>query len=150
MVLRAIPSARGIPSKVIYNLGISQPKLSYWIKIGLVSPSIRKGKKGDSITSTALWSFSDLLKIKTIWHLREKRLSLQRMRKVVEWLEDNDCSIDSTELVTDGNNVFARLDGSVIEILEKTGQYLILDWSNIVSLCKRIFDDNFVNIDQNP
>ena len=132
---------RGVPSSVIYNdLGISQQVLSYWARTGIISPSIRKGKKGHFENSTALWSYYDVLDIKTIDGLKRQGLSLQKVRGVLKWIKKRNYSIHTANIITDGQAVFCNDDASVIEFVGDSEQYMLLDWSVVIRLCRGIFD----------
>jgi len=144
-MINAAKNGKGnIPSRLIYDLGVEQSLLSYWIKTGLVSPSIKKGKQGDSKTSTSLWSFNDLLEIQTILYLRGHGLSMQRVRKILKRIRDNNYPLHATNLVTDGQDVIINLDRKVIEILGETDQYLLLGWKDMVKSCLKINRGNAV------
>lgn len=125
----------GIPSRFIYDLGVKQSVLSYWINTDLVSPSIRKGKRGDPKTSTALWSLNDLVEIQTILYLRQHGLSMQKVRQVLKRIRDKGYIINTTNLVTDGQDVLIRLNHEVVEIFGEKDQYVLLKWKDIVKSC---------------
>lgn len=144
MINTATDSKGGIPSRIIYDLDVSPSLLSYWAKTGLVSPSIRKGKQGNPKTSTSLWSFNDLLEIQTIIYLRKHGLSMQKVRKVLKWIRDNDYPLNARNIVTDGQNVLVNLDYKVVEILNEKDQYVLLEWSDMVKSCLNIYRKNAV------
>lgn len=153
--IRAIPTfQRGIPSPVIYEtLGISQPKLSYWMKTDLLRPSIRQGRQGKfegDEPATSLWNFEDFLELKTIIDLREKGLSLQRIRKVLDWLRARGYSLNAVDLLTDGKNFYYREndrnDSDIVEVLEHTGQYVLIEWADLVRYCQQVFAQKSVPI----
>lgn len=144
MINTATDSKGGIPSRIIYDLDVSPSLLSYWVKTGLVNPSIRKGKQGNPKTSTSLWSFNDLLEIQTIIYLRKHGLSMQKVRKVLKWIRDNDYPLNARNIVTDGQNVLVNLDYKVVEILNEKDQYVLLEWSDMVKSCLNIYRKNAV------
>lgn len=129
----------GIPSRIIYDLGVEQALLSYWVKTDVVKPSIRKGKQGNPKTSTALWSFNDLVEIQTILYLRKHGLSMQKVRKILKRIRDNNYPLHATNLVTDGQDVIINLNRKVIEILGETDQYILLEWRDMVRSCLDIY-----------
>lgn len=134
-----VPATRkGIETTIIYDsLGISPQLLSYWIrKLKIVYPSVRRGKKGFS----SLWSFFDVLDIKTILRLRRQGLSMQKVRKVVNWLRDNGHALHSANLATNGDDVWINLNDQTVEILKKTDQMILLDWRDIVGYCIDLMD----------
>jgi len=130
---------KGIPSSVIYDiLQIPHPTISSWKKKELIKPSVRKGRRGDKRVAEALWSFKDFVKIQTIKKFREKGLSMQKVRKVMDWLKKNDFEFNPIRLATNGNQVFWLLDSDrdqVIEVLEKTDQMIVLNWTDVVNSC---------------
>lgn len=144
----AVPTLeRGIPSRVIYDtLGISNQLVSLWIKKGIVRPSVRRGRQGDVRTCGALWSFYDLLDIKTIRGLRHAGLSMQKVTKVVDWLHQNGYALHSANLATNGENVWINLDDVTVEIVKATDQIVFLDWRTIVEECISILESRGVDV----
>jgi DNA-binding transcriptional MerR regulator len=144
----AVPTLeRGIPSRVIYDtLGISNQLLSQWVKTDIVRPSIRRGRKGDVRTCGALWSFYDLLDIKTIKGLRRAGLSMQKARTVIGWLREHGYTLHSTNLATNGENVWINLDDVTVEIVKVTDQLIFLDWRPIVEECISILESRGVDV----
>ena len=67
--------------------GITSGKISYWDETGLVTPV----KYGNPKKPTVIYSWQQILKLKLISRLREK-LSLQEIRKVVDFLEERNYS----------------------------------------------------------
>lgn len=142
--IRGVPATtRGIETKDIHqNLDVSQQTLSYWLNKGIVYPSIRRGKKG----FTSLWSFYDVLDIKTVIGLRRAGLSLQKIAKVIDWLRNNGHALHSAKLATDGENVWIDLDDVTLEIIEASaGQVICLDWSDIINHCRTLLDEKGID-----
>lgn len=143
----SLPSQRGIPSRIIYDsLGISQQLLSHWIKRGWIRPSIRVGRRGNTKACGALWSFYDVLDIKTILGLRRAGLSMHKVVKVIKWLRENGHALHSANLATDGENVFINLNEQALEIVKATGQLILLDWTTIVKHCLDLLEQKGVDI----
>ena len=146
---------RGIPSPVVYEtLGVPQPKISYWVRTKLIRPSIRQGRQGKFERyepATSLWSFEDFLELKLIVDLREKRLSLQRIRKVLAWLRARGYSLNVIDLLTDGEYFYHREnnrnDSDVVEILEHAGKYVLIEWADLVRYCQQVFRQKSVPIE---
>jgi len=134
---------RGIETRVIYDsFGISPQLLSLWIKRKIIAPSIRRGHRG----FTHLWSFYDVLDLKTIIGLRRRGLSMQKIRKVLAWLRTHGHALHSTNLATDGKSVWVDLDDVTLEIIEATcGQIVCLDWRDIVSYCQKLLADRGID-----
>ena len=66
-------------NQVVAFTGISGRQLQWWDEQGIVSPA-RTGRR-------RLYSLDDLAEISIIWELRRKGFSLQRVRKVLRFLQ---------------------------------------------------------------
>ena len=112
--------------------GCTAHQLRYWDRIGLVRPSVQPtgGRPG----VRRLYSFRDLIGLKVIRSLLENGMSLQRVRRAIEYLRKKAAleeHLSEVKLVTDGKSIFkvARNDGEIIDAL-KEGQmafFLALD-----------------------
>lgn len=112
--------------------GCTPHQLRYWDRIALVKPSVQAtgGRPG----VRRLYSFRDLIALKVIRSLLEGGMSLQRVRRAIEYLRkkaDLDEHLSEVKLVTDGSSIFkiARNDGEILDAL-KEGQmafFLALD-----------------------
>lgn len=154
---KSVPATnqRGIPSTVIYQtLGIPQPTLSYWIRTGLISPSIRIGKRGRFSRNewgTTLLSYNDFLELKTIVSLRDKGLSVRRIRKVLEELRKRNYSLDDLDYITDGKGFFIRLPDTregIVDILSNGSQLFLFEWGEIVRFCQETFESNSIDVEE--
>lgn len=152
---KSVPATnqRGIPSTVIYKtIGIPQPTLSYWIRTGLISPSIRIGKRGRFSRNewgTTLLSYNDFLELKTIVSLRDKGLSVSRVRKVLDYLRNRKYALDEVDYVTDGKSFFIRLPESgdgVMDILSSENQLVLFKWGEIVRFCQETFKSKSIDM----
>src|SRR5437016_1358753 len=86
-------------------IGISYRQLDYWARTGLVTPSIREA--GGSGTQR-LYSFQDLVQLKVIKKLIDAGISLQRIRKAVQYLRQNKASaLSGITLMSDGVSIYA-------------------------------------------
>jgi DNA-binding transcriptional MerR regulator len=104
--------------------GCTAHQLRYWDRIGLVRPSVQPtgGRPG----VRRLYSFRDLVGLKVIRSLLENGMSLQRVRRAIEYLRKKaglEEHLSEVKLVTDGKSIFkvARNDGEIIDAL-KEGQ----------------------------
>jgi DNA-binding transcriptional MerR regulator len=107
-------------------------QLRYWDRIGLVKPSVQAtgGRPG----VRRLYSFRDLVGLKVIRSLLEGGMSLQRVRRAIEYLRKKaglEEHLSGVKLVTDGRSIFkiARTDGEILDALRE-GQmafFLALD-----------------------
>lgn len=107
----------GFGAKVIQEItGVSRMQLQHWDRTGIVRPSIRVGAgKG----SRREYSFKDLVQLKVAKRLREEGISLQKIRKALEFLRKNfpDVKAPLAELrfLTNGVDLFVlTVDPQVI------------------------------------
>lgn len=99
-------------------------QLRYWDRIGLVKPTVQKtgGRPG----VRRLYSFRDLVGLRVIRSLLDGGMSLQRVRRAIEYLRKKaglEEHLSEVKLVTDGVNIFklARNDSELLDAL-KEGQ----------------------------
>lgn len=107
-------------------------QLRYWDRINLVKPSVQStgGRPG----VRRLYSFRDLVALRVIRSLLEGGMSLQRVRRAIEYLRKRaglEEHLSEVKLVTDGQSIFklCRNDGELLDAL-KEGQmafFLALD-----------------------
>jgi DNA-binding transcriptional MerR regulator len=88
-------------------VGISLRQIQHWDETGLIKPSIREaGGKG----TIRLYSYIDLIQLKVVKTLRDHRISLQKIRRSLEYLQSHFPEIKKPLLqlkfVTDGETVF--------------------------------------------
>lgn len=104
------------------TFGISTSALHYWDRTGLLKPSVRpaagRGTK-------RLYSFRDLVQLLVVSRLRGMNLSLQRIRKCLDFLGKQfphlEAPLAELSLVTDGETVFLLTDdpGKVLDTLRQ-------------------------------
>ena len=88
--------------------GATLKQLIHWDKTQLISPSISSAKgKG----SRRIYSFMDVLAIKTAVMLRREGVSLQKVRRCLKYLRDHHTRNDAAplatmHLLTDGASIF--------------------------------------------
>ena len=98
----------GFGAKVVKEItGVSRMQLQHWDRTGIVRPSIKIGAgKG----SRREYSFKDLVELKVAKRLREEGISLQKIRKALEYLRKNfpDVKAPLAELrfLTNGVDIF--------------------------------------------
>ena len=104
--------------------GCTAHQLRYWDRIGLVKPSVQAtgGRPG----VRRLYSFRDVVSLRVIRSLLQGGMSLQKVRKAIEFLRKKahlDEHLSEVKLVTDGQSIFkiCRNDGEVLDAL-KEGQ----------------------------
>ena len=92
---------------VLHVTGASTNQLKYWVKIGLVVP-IQDGKR-------YLYTFRDIIRIKVVANLKNKGLSLQKIRKGIDNLAKvlpaDDDPLSKLIIFTDGHNMVAMEKG---------------------------------------
>lgn len=98
-------------------VGISYRQLDYWATTGLVEPSIRDAEGSGS---QRLYSFEDIVTLKVIKSLLDTGVSLQRIRKAIEYVRDRGLSLRHITLMSDGDTVYAVDDDQdVIDLLHR-------------------------------
>lgn len=100
---------------VIRLTGITARQLQWWDERGIVVPA-RQGHR-------RIYSFEDLTEVAVICELRRKGFSLQRMRKVVRFLQ-KEFSQRLAETVTASSNYHLLSDGRSL-YLETSAQQIV-------------------------
>jgi len=98
-------------------VGISYRQLDYWARTELVRPSIRDA--GGSGTQR-LYSFEDLLQLRVVKTLLDTGISLQQIRKAIEYLKESKRQPQSVTLMSDGNRIYApESPDAVIDLISR-------------------------------
>src|ERR687896_1827122 len=102
--------------------GCTPHQLRYWDRISLVRPSVQQTGGRPGIRK--LYSFRDLVGLRVIRSLLEGGMSLQRVRRAIEFLRKKaglDEHLSELKLVTDGQSVFkiCRTDGELLDALRE-------------------------------
>ena len=88
-------------------IGVTARQLGYWDKTGLVKPSIAQA---EGQGTRRLYSFLDLVQIRTAKALRDQGVSLQKIRECVAFLRKQKKEIEhplaELKLLTDGQSIF--------------------------------------------
>ena len=107
--------------------GATQRQIDYWDHTNLVKPSVQEASGHGSVR---LYSFSDLVQIKVTKTLKDKGITVQKIRKVIWWLNKNMPDVDKPlgelKFLTDGQSIFAlqQKPKEIIDIL-KNGQLVL-------------------------
>ena len=98
-------------------VGISYRQLDYWARTELVTPSVRDAHGSGT---QRLYSFQDLVSLRVIKALLDTGISLQRVRKAVEYLQEMDRPPHGVTLMSDGKGVYeAHSPEAVVDLLNK-------------------------------
>ena len=98
-------------------VGITYRQLDYWARTGLVTPSVRDA--GGSGTQR-LYSFQDLLVLKTIKQLLDTGVSLQKVRPAIEYLREEGRPLSGVTLMSDGKRIFlCESSDQVFDLLQR-------------------------------
>ncbi len=88
-------------------IGISYRQLDYWDSSGFIQPSVARAR---GTGTSRMYSFVDLVCLRTAKRLRDSGISLQRIRKSVEYLRGHfpelDAPLADLVFLTDGSTVF--------------------------------------------
>jgi len=88
-------------------VGISLRQVQHWDETGLVKPSVREASGKGTIR---LYSYTDLIQLKVVKTLRDHRISLQKIRRSLEYLQSHFPEIKKPLLelkfLTDGETIF--------------------------------------------
>ena len=112
--------------EVVQLTGISARQLQWWDERGIVVPA-RAGRR-------RLYSMEDLSEIAVICELRERGFSLQRMRKVIRFLQNefNQCLAETVSgasdyhLLTDGRSLYLETSAQqIVDILTNARQPML-------------------------
>jgi DNA-binding transcriptional MerR regulator len=97
-------------------VGITYRQLDYWARTDLLRPSLQEAKGSGT---QRRYSYRDLLELKVINQMLRSGISLQSVRRAVEYLRENlGEEIASASLVlSETESVLARSDGELIDVL---------------------------------
>ena len=101
-------------------VGITYRQLDYWARTSLVTPSVKDA--GGSGTQR-LYSFHDLVLLRVIKKLLDTGVSLQKIRKAVEFLRKQlNREPQGVTLMSDGTSVYAAESPGELMDLLRSGQ----------------------------
>jgi len=101
--------------------GVTRTQLAYWDKGGIVRPSMPAAGRG----SRRLYTFRDLVQLRVASRLKERGLSLPRLRKALVYLRrrfpDVEAPLAEATFLTDGETVFVldRDPQALLDALKK-------------------------------
>jgi DNA-binding transcriptional MerR regulator len=99
-------------------VGITYRQLDYWARTDLVRPSLADARGSGS---RRLYSYRDLLELKTIKRLLDAGIKLEVVREVFVYLRDNlGEDVSTANLVIQGSRtVLIQNDGELIDLVKK-------------------------------
>lgn len=108
-------------------LGLSMRQIDYWDRTHFVKPSV---SEASGYGSVRLYSFTDLVQLKVAKTLIDKGISLQKIRKAINYLRKNMSEVkkplSELRLLTDGETIFViTKDKKVIIDTLKSGQLVL-------------------------
>jgi len=107
-------------------LGIPLRVVDYWDRTNFIKPSVHEAS---GYGSMRLYSFTDLIQFKVAKFLRDQGLSLQKIRKSLNYLRKHLPEVENPlaqlRFLTDGETIFVltNKDKEIIDTLKK-GQYV--------------------------
>jgi len=108
-------------------IGIQTRVIDYWDRSNFIKPSI---SEASGYGSVRLYSFTDLIQFKVAKFLRDQELSLQKIRKSLNYLRKHLPEVENPlaqlRFLTDGETIFVltNKDKEIIDTL-KRGQYVL-------------------------
>jgi predicted RNase H-like HicB family nuclease len=107
---------------VIRITGLTQRQIDYWDRTHFIKPSI---KEASGYGTARLYSFIDLVQLKVARMLIDKGISLQNIRKSINYLKKNFPDIEKPlaqmRFITDGETLFVLTDNKkkILDTLSK-------------------------------
>ncbi len=99
--------------------GCTPSQLRYWDNVRLVQPSIQQTGRRPGVRR--LYSFRDLVILRSIRSLKDNGMSLQRIRRAWGYFRRNGMDPEDVKLVTDGVSIFsiAEDDDQLLDTLRE-------------------------------
>lgn len=123
-------------SEVARLTGLTRRQLDHWDRTGFVRPSLAQA---EGRGSARFYSFQDVVQLKVAKELRKAGVSLQALRKVVEYLQKAgglDVPLAEARLVVSGSDVLLlNSQEELVSILSAPGQgvlRIVLDLPKVV------------------
>lgn len=98
---------------------VSIYQIRYWDQIDLIKPSV---KRAEGKGSARLYSEKDVIAAKKVGEMRKEGVSLQKIRKLVAWLEQQkpgEHVLAECCLKTDGKTIFISEHNALVDISSK-------------------------------
>jgi predicted RNase H-like HicB family nuclease len=106
--------------------GLSARQVDYWDRTHFIKPSV---SEASGYGSVRLYSFNDLIQLKVAKTLMDKGISLQKIRKAINYLKKNmpviERPLSELKFLTDGETIFVLTrDKKIIIDTLKSGQLI--------------------------
>jgi DNA-binding transcriptional MerR regulator len=129
--------------QVVALTGVPYKRLDSWANSGFLIPSIAEA---DGTGSRRLYSFQDLITLRTAKLLRDTGISLRGLRNVVQFLRDTHRiaqPLAHTRLVMVGDDVLiVQTEGDLMRVLRHPGRHVlhvVVDLGCLVqALCEEV------------
>jgi DNA-binding transcriptional MerR regulator len=117
----------GFTAKQVVTLtGVPYKRLDSWANSGFLMPSIAEAY---GTGSRRLYSFQDLVALRTAKVLRDAGISLQGLRRVIQFLRDTheiEQPLVQMRLIVAGDDVLmVQTDGALMSVLRHPGQHVL-------------------------
>ncbi len=102
--------------------GLTQRQIDYWDRTHFVKPSL---KEASGYGSGRLYSFADLVQLKVAKALKDKGISLQKIRRSINYIKKNFPNIEKPlsemRFLTDGETIFVltKNNNAILDTLAK-------------------------------
>ena len=138
--------AEGITQRQVCDeLGIKPRKLRRWMQMGMVRPSVRNsngGKLAHGEPNSNVFSRHDWLGIKTVVALRQAQVGVPLIKKVVEYIRQQDYSLEPGVVHQIGRVIWSN----AVVVVGKA-QYngnnqvtVFLEWGRLVRQAEAVFN----------
>ena len=118
----------GYNTKAVCKItGLSKRQVDYWDRTHFVKPSINEASGYGSVR---LYAFTDLIQLKVAKALKDAGVSVQKMRKSLNYLKKHKPEIENPmaelKFITDGENIFVLTSNTDGRALPQQGDDKIL------------------------
>ena len=120
-------------------LELTTRQIGYWDKTDLIKPSVREAAGYGSVR---LYSFTDLIQLKVAKTLKEAGISVQKMRKALNYLKKNMPDVDkplaNLKFLTDGKTIFVitKNNNKIIDTLKRGQMFFTFLLEDIIKELK--------------
>lgn len=130
------------PKEVVKIIGISYRQIQYWDKTNFIRPSYRSHGKYRQYT------FSDLVQMKVAKLLRDRDVSIQRLRKIIKGLRDLlpriNFPLSECSLLIEGEKILV-FHGDVLMDSLTSENYVRFDARTLREQINELYADDEVN-----